>query len=123
MRRPILALALLAATAVAPTVTAKFGISKTKVVLPRVRPPETPLLAETVSVDVRSGSPEVTGSYVSLVRGRLEEALRAADLYRTAERSRADASLRVTLDNLRAEVRDEIRMEKKYVKIGERQEW
>jgi hypothetical protein len=123
MRRPVLALTLLAATAVAPSVVAKFGISKTKVVLPRVRPPETPLLAETVSVDVRSASPEVSGSYVSLVRGRLEEALRAGDLYRTVERSKADASLRVTLDNLRAEVRDEIRMEKKYVKIGERQEW
>jgi hypothetical protein len=123
MRRPVLALTLAAATALAPPVVAKFGISKTRVTLPRVRPPETPLLAETVSVDVRSGSPEVTGSYVSLVRGRLEEALRAADLYRTVERSKADASVRVTLDNLRAEVRDEIRMEKKYVKIGERQEW
>jgi hypothetical protein len=124
MRRPCFLLALLAVVSVSPTALAKFGISKTRVIVPRMRPPETPLLAETVAVEVRSGSPEVTGSYVNLVRGRLEDALRNAGTYRLVDRSReADATLQVTIDSLRAEVRDEIRMERKRVKIGERQEW
>lgn len=103
---------------------AKFGMSKTRVVLPRVRPPVNALLAETVYLDVRSDSPEVTGSHVSIVKGRVEDALRGADMYRLVDRERgADATLRVSLSALRAEVRDEVRMETKYVKIGERQEW
>jgi hypothetical protein len=45
-------------------------------------------------------------------------------LYQLAERAKeADAVLRIALSGVRAEVRDEIRMETKYVKIGERQEW
>ncbi len=103
---------------------AKFGMSKTRVMLPRVRPPVNALLAETVFLDVRSESPEVTGSHVSLVKGRVEDALRGSDMYRLVDRERgADATLRVSLSALRAEVRDEVRMETKYVKIGERQEW
>lgn len=103
---------------------AKFGISKTRVQLPRLRPPEMRLLADGVAVDVRSGSPEVTGSHVSLVRGRLEEAVRGSGLYELKERSRdADATVRVTLDALTAEVRDEVQMESKRVKIGEKQVW
>jgi tetratricopeptide (TPR) repeat protein len=103
---------------------AKFGMSKTRVMLPRVRPPVNALLAETVYLDVRSESPEVTGSHVSIVKGRVEDALRGSDMYRLLDRERgADATLRVSLSSLRAEVRDEVRMETKYVKIGERQEW
>ena len=103
---------------------AKFGMSKTRVVLPRVRPPVNALLAETVYLDVRSEMPEVTGAHVAIVRGRVEDALRASDMYRLVDRERgADAVLKVALAALRAEVRDEIRMETKYVKIGERQEW
>jgi hypothetical protein len=103
---------------------AKFGMSKTRVMLPRLRPPVNALLAETVYLDVRSESPEVTGSHVSLVKGRVEDALRGSDMYRLVDRERdADAVLKVSLSALRAEVRDEVRMETKYVKIGERQEW
>jgi hypothetical protein len=112
----------LAALGLALPAAAKFGISKTRVVLPRVRPPESPLLAETVSLDVRSSAPEVTGTYVGLVRGRLEEGLRSSGLYQVVDRG-ADAAVRVDMDALRAEVRDEIRMEQKRVKVGERQEW
>jgi hypothetical protein len=103
---------------------AKFGMSKTRVMLPRVRPPVNALLAETVYLDIRSESPEVTGAHVSIVKGRVEDALRGSDMYRLVDRERgADAVLRVSLSALRAEVRDEVRMETKYVKIGERQEW
>jgi hypothetical protein len=125
MKRAALVMAVLAvALGFGTDALAKFGMSKTKVVLPRVRPPANPLLAESVYVDVRSDSPEVTGSHVAIVRGRLEEALRGSDLYRLSERAKdADAVLRVSLAGLRAEVRDEIRMETKYVKVGERQEW
>jgi len=103
---------------------AKFGMSKTRVLLPRLRPPAQPLIAEAVFVEVKSESPEVTGSHLSIVRGRVEDALRFSGLVEVAERAKdSDAVLRVALSGLRAEVRDEIRMEQKYVKIGERQEW
>ena len=121
------ATALLAASlalSLAGDATAKFGMSKTRVVLPRVRPPVNALLAETVYLDVRSEMPEVTGGHVAIVRGRVEDALRGSDMYRLVDRERdADAALKVSLAALRAEVRDEVRMETKYVKIGERQEW
>lgn len=112
------------AAAVAPAALAKFGISKTRVILPRLRPPESPLMAETVAVEVKADSSDVAGSQLSLVRSRVEDALRASGLYRLVDRPRdADAVLRVTLSDLRAEVRDEVRLETRRVKIGERQEW
>ncbi|HET7293799.1 MAG TPA: hypothetical protein VFM88_15345 [Vicinamibacteria bacterium] len=123
-RRVALLLALVALALVPGDAQAKFGISKTKVILPRLRPPAQPLIAETVHVEVKAESPEVTGTHVSMVRGRVEDALRSAGLVEVVDRPRdADAILRVSLSGLTAEVRDEIKMESKYVKIGERQEW
>ncbi len=119
----VLAAVLLSALGASDAV-AKFGISKTKVFLPRTRPPAQPLIAETVLVEVKSESPEVTGSHVSIVRGRVEDALRTGGLMEVVDRSHdADAILRISLSGLRAELRDEIKMESRYVKIGERQEW
>lgn len=125
MRRSAALLVALSALVFVPgDAAAKFGMSKTKVVLPRMRPPAQPLIAETVMVEVKSASPEVTGTHVSLVRGRVEDALRFAGLVEVVDRPRdADAILRVSLSGLTAEVRDEIRMETRHVKIGERQEW
>src|SRR5262245_13209839 len=125
MRRSALFLVVLLGSAMLPSdALAKFGMSKTKVMLPRMRPPAQPLIAETVLVEVKSESPEVTGSHVSMVRGRVEDALRGAGLVEVVDRPRdADAILRIALSGLSAEVRDEIKMESKYVKIGEREEW
>lgn len=124
MRRVLAVLAAGCALCAAPAALAKFGISKTRVILPRLRPPENPPLAETVAVDVRSAAPEVTGAHVSLVTGRLEDALRDGGLYSLVDSPReADAAVRVTLGALRAEVRDEIRMERRSVKVGEEQVW
>jgi len=125
MRRGAAFLVALVAVTIAPgDAVAKFGMSKTKVFLPRTRPPAQPLIAETVLVEVKAESPEVTGSHVSMVRGRVEDALRSAGLVEVVDRPRdADAILRVSLSGLSAEVRDEIKMESRYVKIGERQEW
>lgn len=107
-----------------PTAQAGFGIFKNRLSLPRTRPPEMPLLAETVAVEVEAGGPEIEGAFVEDVRERLERALTAGDLYRLAERPReADARVLVSLDRLRAEVRDELREEYRRVKIGEREEW
>lgn len=123
MRRVAL-LVLIALAGTASHGLAKFGISKTRVTLARLKPPETRILAESLAVEVRSGSPEVTGSHVSLVRGRLEEAIAGSRLYQLVPRQRdADALVRVTLDAISAEVRDEIGMESRYVKIGEKQVW
>jgi hypothetical protein len=125
MRRSVAFVALSLALVVAPQAAlAKFGMSKTKVLLPRLRPPAQPLIAQTVFVEVKSESPEVTGSHLSIVRGRVEDALRFSGLIEVVDRAKdADAILRISLSGLRAEVRDEIKMESKYVKIGERQEW
>jgi hypothetical protein len=117
---------LLAVVALAPepVLLAKFGISKTRITLPRLRPPDNPPMAESVALEVRAATSEVTGSHVSIVQGRLDDALHASGLYRLEERTRdADAVIKVTLDSLRAEVRDEIRMERKRVKVGEKQVW
>jgi hypothetical protein len=129
MKTPRIALAFVLAAAaaapiVAPPAQAGFGIFKTRLTLPRTRPPELPLRVESVAVELRAGGPEVEGDFLDLVRDRLERALAAGDLYRLEERPReADARVSVTLQRLRAEVRDELREEYKRVKVGERQEW
>src|SRR5262245_47098092 len=108
----------------APLLHAKFGISKTRVSLPRMRPPEIPILSPKVYLEVRSDAPEVRGSYVDTVRDRMTEALDRTELYRLVDHAKdAQASVKVSLSSLSAEVRDEIRTEVRYVKVGERQEW
>jgi hypothetical protein len=113
------------ASLTAAPVLAKFGtFGKTKVVLPRVRPPATPVVAETVAVEVRSEGPEFTGAHVRTVRAALEEALSGPGLYRVVDSPRAaDATVRVDLESLEAEIRDEVRKERRRVKVGEREEW
>lgn len=127
MKTPRLTLVLTAAAltlVAATTAQAGFGIFKTRLTLPRTRPPELPLHAASVAVELHAGGPEVEGDFLDQVRDRLERALAAGDLYRVVERARdADATVRVTLQRLRAEVRDELREEYKRVKVGERQEW
>lgn len=122
--RPARAALVLALLALALPAQGGFGIFKARLTLPRTRPPELPLRVRSVAVELRAGGPEVEGDFLDLVRDRLEHALAAADLYEVAERARdADALVRVTLQRLRAEVRDELRDEYKRVKVGERQEW
>jgi len=124
MRRTAFVIVAALAALVAPDALAKFGITKTHVMLPRLRPPETRILAEDLALDVRSGSPEATGSHVALVRGRLEQAVRASELFQLTERAKdAGAVVHVTLDALSAEVRDEVAMESRRVKVGEKQVW
>jgi hypothetical protein len=124
MRRFAFLLAAVLVAGAAGDLLAKFGISKTRAMLPRVRPPAARILADAVAVEVRSGSSEVSSSHVALVRGRLEEAVRFAGLFELVERPRdADAVVHVTIDALTAEIRDEIQMERKRVKIGEKQVW
>jgi hypothetical protein len=103
---------------------AKFGISKTRITLPRTRPPEIPILSTRVFLDVRSDAPEVRGEHVDTVRDRVGQALERTELYRLVDKAReSEASVKVSLSSLSAEVRDEIRTEVRYVKVGERQEW
>jgi hypothetical protein len=105
-------------------VHAGFGIFKTRVSLARTRPPELPPQAESVAVRVEAGGPEIEGAHLDEVRRRLERALASGELYRVVAETRgADAVVRVTLGRLRGEVRDEVRSERRRVKIGERQEW
>jgi hypothetical protein len=126
MRRALTALLVAFALWPVPAALAKFGITKTHVLLPRLRPPENPPMARTVAVDVRSRTPEVTGSHVSLVQERLQDAFHegGGSPYRLVERAReADAVIGVSLERMSAEVRDEIRIETRYVKVGERDKW
>lgn len=103
---------------------AGFGIFKTRVTLQRTRPPELAPQAESVAVRADASGPEFEGEQLDELRRRLERALTASELYRVVSETRgADAVVRVTLGRLRAEVRDEVRSERRRVKIGERQEW
>jgi len=76
MRRAVL-LMLVGCALLAPAgASAKFGISKTRLTLTRYRPPDVVLLGDTVAVRVVSDSRAVTNAHLSLVRTRLEDALR-----------------------------------------------
>jgi hypothetical protein len=102
---------------------AKFGISKTKIVLQAPRPPELPVLAETVFLDIR-GDGDVGRRYASDVQRRVEQAFGSTDLYKlvTTERG-AGGRVVITLHDMRADIRDEVRTERKSVKVGTKQEW
>lgn len=89
---------------------AKFGLSKTRLSLTRRRPPQLPILGETVAFEVRTESPEPTDRHLSLLRARLEEAVGASGQHRVATPPRAaETVVRVTVDELRADLRDEVR--------------
>jgi hypothetical protein len=108
----------------APDSSAKFGIGKTRVTLTRYRPPDLVLLGDTVAVRVSSDSRAVTSAHLRLVRNRVEDALRAWNVVRVVDSADgADDVVDVTIDDLAARLRDSVRYEDKYVKIGERQEW
>lgn len=107
-----------------PGATAKFGISKTRVTLTRYRPPDVVLLGDTVAVRVVSDSRAVTSAHLTLVRNRIEDALRAWNVVRLVDSSeRANDVIEVSIDDLSARLSDSVRYEDKYVKIGERKEW
>lgn len=121
--RPLLGLAVAAVVVFAPTVDAGFGIIKTRVTLGRVRPPEAPLFAERVALDVVA-DPGVGGTAIDIARGRLERALSAWELYRLVDpREEPEATLRLVLRGVEGEVRSETEYESRYVQIGTRQEW
>lgn len=114
--------ALLAAGA--PAIRADFGMSKTRVMLPRLRPPSTPILLERISLDVASDSADVSASHADYVRTKLTQSLSNWQLYRVVDsRESPDAVVRVSLRGMEATIRSEIEMEDKYVKIGEKEEW
>ncbi len=107
-----------------PGASAKFGISKTRVTLTRYRPPDVVLLGDTVAVRVVSDSRAVTNSHLGLIRSRIEDALRAWNVVRVVDSpERADDVVEVSIADLTARLRDSVRYEDKYVKIGERKEW
>jgi hypothetical protein len=110
--------------AVAPAAFAKFGISKTRVTLPRTRPPQIHLLGDTVTVEVTTQSRRVTDRQLRLVQDRVEQALSTnRELRLVGVSERPDNVVRVILDDLEARIRESVVYEDKYVKIGERQEW
>lgn len=103
---------------------AKFGVSKTRVTLHRSRPPEIPLLGETVAVEVTATSRRVTDSQLAQIHGRVEDALRGWKLFSVMDGPRgAETVVRVTVEDLEARIRETVEYEEKYVKIGEHQEW
>jgi len=118
-------LALVAVTLLGVTAAqAKFGMSKTRLLLPRPVPATEPVLAETVFIDVRADGRDLSQSHADQVRGRLEQAFRESGLYQVADsEGKAGARVSVRLRDLDAEVRDEVRVESRYVKTGEREEW
>lgn len=108
----------------APAAFAKFGISKTRVTLPRTQPPQIHLLGETVTVEVTTESRRVTDRQLRVVQDRVEQALSAnRELHLVGASERPENVVRVILDDLEARIRESVVYEDKYVKIGERQEW
>jgi len=92
--------------------------------LPRLQPPSSPILAERVALVISADSPDVSAAHADLVRDRAAEALEAWKLHRVVDpREDPGAVFHVSLRGLEKEIRDEIVMEDKYVKIGEKQEW
>jgi hypothetical protein len=121
--RPIRPLAVLAVlVALAPGAQAKFGISKTKVLLKRTRPPEIILLGDTVTVEVTGRARAVTDRQLDSIRQRVEDAI-SADASKRLVPKGGDSVVRVSVDDFEARVNDNVTYENKYVKIGERQEW
>jgi hypothetical protein len=120
--RPLVWLAL-GTLALASPAAAKFGMSKTKVTLRRTRPPEIPLLGETVSVDVASRARGVSDRHLDVIRRRVQEAVSADKALRIVEAKSADNVVRVDVDDLDARINESVTYEERYVKIGERQEW
>jgi hypothetical protein len=121
--RPIRPLAVLAVlVALAPGAQAKFGISKTKVLLKRTRPPEIILLGDTVTVEVTGRARAVTDRQLDSIRQRVEDAI-TADASKRLVAKGGDSVVRVSVDDFEARVNDNVTYENKYVKIGERQEW
>ena len=123
MRRSWLAaLAVLLAAAV--PAYAKFGMSKTRIPLHRSRPPEVPLLGETVAVEVTATSRRVSDSQLARIQDHVEDALRGWKLFSVLDSPRgAETVVRVSVEDLEARIRETVEYEEKYVKIGEHQEW
>lgn len=124
MRRAAVASAVAVLAVLAPAAFAKFGISKTRVTLPRSRPPEIHLLGDTVTVEVTTQSRRVSDRQLRIVQDRVEQALSAnRELHLVGAGERPENVVRVVLDELEARIHESVVYEDKYVKIGERQEW
>src|SRR6185503_4768612 len=120
MRRSPLLIALALAVALAPAASAKFGMSKTTVMLPRVKPPQFALLGQTVTVEVTTRARSISDHQLDRIRQRIEQGLKASDL-RLAETG-ADNTVRVSIETMDAKVDTSITYERKYVQTGTRQE-
>lgn len=106
------------------SLSAGFGISKTRVMLPRLQPPSVPILAERVALLVSADSADVSAAHADVVRNRIAEAMEAWKLHRVVDpREDPGAVFRVSLRGMETAIRDETEMETKYVKIGEKEEW
>jgi hypothetical protein len=122
--RPIRSLtAVVAVTlALAAAAHAKFGVSKTRVTLKRIRPPAIALLGDTVTVEVTTRARAVSDRQLDTIRQRVEEAVQADGSRRLVARG-ADNVVRISVEELDARVSDNVTYETHYVKTGEREEW
>src|SRR5262249_33833635 len=118
----VLVVAVALVLAVAGAAQAKFGMSKTRVTLKRVRPPEIPLVGDTVSVAIDGKARSVAQRDLDVIRNHVETAISADHSKRLVERG-ADSAVRIVVEDLDSRINDSVTYETKYVKIGERQEW
>jgi hypothetical protein len=103
-------------------IEAKFGISKTRVTLKRTRPPDIPLVGDTVTVEVGSRARGVTDRQLDAIRQRVEDSISADSSKKLVARG-ADNVVQVGLDELDARINQTVTYETRRVKTGERQEW
>ncbi len=104
------------------TAQAKFGMSKTRVTLNRVRPPDILLVGDTASLDVSSRARSVAERDLDVIRRRVEQGISADRSKRLVEKG-GDSVVHVVVEDLEARINNDITYEMKYMKVGERQEY
>jgi hypothetical protein len=121
MRR---ALAVLAVVLAAHSlVEAKFGMTKTKVTLPRLKPADIVLAGPTVAVEVTTTSRRITDGQKATVRDRVEQVLQAGGALRVVDGAKADSRVKIALEELQTSIDQDTEYETRYVKTGTRQEY
>src|ERR1041384_1418632 len=99
--------AIAAAVALAPAVEAKFGMSKTRVTLHRVRPPDILLVGDTATVEVSSRARSVAERDLVLIRRRVEDGISSDKSKRLVDRG-GDSVVRVVVEDLDARIDNDI---------------
>ena len=108
LTRPLAAVAVVLASPPAPRPSS--ASARPRVTLKRTRPPDIPLLGETVTVEVGSRARGVTDRQLDGIRQRVEDSISADPSRKLVERG-ADNVVRVAVDELEARINETVTYE------------